>query len=109
MGGFETWESYDKFNDSSHAPMERLGYGLKGLSTGSQALVFVAQFTLNLFSRLGAGSIGAIVATWMLTALMVTGIVYLIGVIIINVFNAPNLRNGCFNLHGVRSRKIGTP
>ncbi len=71
--------------------MERLGYGLKGLSTGSQALVFVAQFTLNLFSRLGAGSIGAIVATWMLTALMVTGIVYLIGVIIINVFKRSEL------------------
>ncbi|KOO12937.1 hypothetical protein AKJ18_21235, partial [Vibrio xuii] len=89
--GFETWESYDKFKDSSHAPMERLGYGLKGLSTGSQALVFVAQFTLNFFSRLGVGSISAIIASWMLTTLMVAGIVYLIAVIIINVFKRSEL------------------
>ncbi|RTZ17955.1 hypothetical protein EJ063_03975 [Vibrio aquaticus] len=89
--GFETWESYDKVKDSSHAPMERLGYGLKGLSTGSQALVFVAQFTLNFFSRLGVGSISAIVASWMLTTLMVAGIVYLIAVIIINVFKRSEL------------------
>ncbi|PMM06375.1 hypothetical protein BCT63_06535 [Vibrio kanaloae] len=89
--GLETWESYDKFTDSSNAPMERLGYGLKGLSTGSQVLVFLAQFTLNLSSRLGVGSIGAIVASWMLTTLMVAGIVYLIGVVIINVFKRSEL------------------
>ncbi|MGD8122224.1 hypothetical protein ACQEXR_15095, partial [Vibrio sp. TRT 2004] len=91
--GFETWESYDKFTDSSHAPMERFGYGLKWGSTLAQAFVFGVQFVANILSRgsLIKVSIGSIIASWMLTTLMVTGIVYLIAVIIINVFKRSEL------------------
>ncbi len=89
--GLETWESGEKAWDSSHSPMERLGYGLKGLSTGAQFLVFLAQFAFNSTSRLGAASIGAIVAPWMLTTLTVSGFVYLISIIIINVFKRSEL------------------
>ncbi|MEF1286091.1 hypothetical protein QTN94_19860, partial [Vibrio sp. M250220] len=89
--GFETWESYDKFTDSSHAPMERLGYGLKGGATVAQVVVFGAQFVTNILSRIGVFSIGSIIAPWMLTTLMVAGIVYLIAVIIINAFKRSEL------------------
>ncbi|MFA0144428.1 hypothetical protein AB4430_22120, partial [Vibrio kanaloae] len=89
--GFETWESYDKFTDSSHAPMERLGYGIKGLATLAQVGVFSVQLTRNLLSLAGYRTIGAIIAPWMLTTLMVAGIVYLIGVIIINAFRRSEL------------------
>lgn len=89
--GLETWESWDKVQDSSHSPMERFGYGLKGLSTGTQALVFFAQFTFNISSRLGVASIGAIIAPWMAVTLMIASIVYLIGVVIINAFKRSDL------------------
>lgn len=88
--GLETWESSEKAWDSSNSPMERVGYGLKGLSTGAQFLVFLAQFAFNSTSRLGAASIGAIIAPWMLTTLTVAGFVYLIS-IIINVFKRSEL------------------
>ncbi|MGY5612313.1 T6SS effector BTH_I2691 family protein [Vibrio brasiliensis] len=89
--GFETWESYDKFTDSSHAPMERFGYGIKGVATLAQSGVFSVQLTRNLLSLAGKRTIGAIIAPWMLTTLMVAGIVYLIAVIIINVFKRSEL------------------
>ncbi|MGD8123100.1 hypothetical protein ACQEXR_19835, partial [Vibrio sp. TRT 2004] len=91
--GFETWESGEKAWDSSNSPMERLGYGLKGVSTLVQAFVFSVQFVRNFASFLGfsSTSISAIVASWMLTTLMVAGIVYLIAVIIINSFKRSEL------------------
>ncbi|MEF1286090.1 hypothetical protein QTN94_19855, partial [Vibrio sp. M250220] len=91
--GFETWESYDKFTDSSHAPMERFGYGLKWGSTLAQVAVFGVQGVFNLLSctSLLKISISSIIASWMLTTLMVAGIVYLIAVIIINVFKRSEL------------------
>ncbi|KOO15587.1 hypothetical protein AKJ18_07595, partial [Vibrio xuii] len=91
--GFETWESYDKFTDSSHAPMERFGYGLKWGATLAQIAVFGVQGVFNLLSctSLLKISISSIIASWMLTTLMVAGIVYLIAVIIINVFKRSEL------------------
>ncbi len=91
--GLETWESYDKFQDSSLSTLEKWGYGLKGVATGAQAFVFFIQFGANALSRLGifSTSIGAIVASWMLTTLMVAGILYLIAIIIINVFKRSEL------------------
>ncbi|MGD8109963.1 T6SS effector BTH_I2691 family protein [Vibrio sp. TRT 17S01] len=91
--GLETWESYDKFTDSSHAPMERFGYGLKWGATLAQIAVFGVQGVLNLLSctSLLKISISSIIASWMLTTLMVAGIVYLIAVIIINVFKRSEL------------------
>ncbi|MEF1286116.1 hypothetical protein QTN94_20000, partial [Vibrio sp. M250220] len=91
--GLETWESGEKAWDSSNSPMERLGYGVKWGATLAQAFVFGVQFVANILSRgsLIKVSIGSIIASWMLTTLMVTGIVYLIAVIIINVFKRSEL------------------
>ncbi|WGW00132.1 T6SS effector BTH_I2691 family protein [Vibrio sp. YMD68] len=89
--GLETWESGEKAWDSSHSPMERLGYGLKGGATAAQSVAFLLQFRANILSRFGTTSIGATIAPWMLTTLMVAGIVYLIGVVIINVFKRSEL------------------
>jgi hypothetical protein len=73
--------------------MERIGYGLKGVSTGSQALVFFVQFGANLLSRFGifSVSIGSIIAAWMVSTLMVAGIIYLIGSMIVNAFKRSEL------------------
>ncbi|OOF25670.1 hypothetical protein BZJ19_08540 [Salinivibrio proteolyticus] len=86
--GLETLDSGEKVLDSSNVPMETLGYVLKGISTTAQALVFFIQLGANVFSRLGilSTSIGSIIATWMLSALMVAGIAYLIAIVVINVF-----------------------
>ena len=91
--GLETWESGEKAWDSTYSPIERFGYGLKGASTLAQFTVFLAQFVRNTasFFGLASTSISAIVASWMLTTLMVAGIVYLIAIIIINVFKRSEL------------------
>ncbi|ODP97660.1 T6SS effector BTH_I2691 family protein [Salinivibrio sp. SS2] len=86
--GLETLDSGEKVLDSSNAPMETLGYALKGVSTTAQALVFFIQLGANIFSRFGilSTSISSIIATWMLSTLMVAGIAYLIAIVVINVF-----------------------
>lgn len=88
----ETWESWGHFNDSDKADMERFGYLLKGGATGAQMLIFAFQFVrLGKSIFLGASSIAAINAGWMLTGFAVIGIVYLIGVILTNVFKRSEL------------------
>ncbi|MBF4437954.1 hypothetical protein ERJ77_26425, partial [Vibrio anguillarum] len=76
-----------KFNDSSKTDLERFGYLLKAGATGAQALIFAIQLGVYGVSRImGFGSIAAINAGWMLAGFAVIGIVYLIGVILTNVF-----------------------
>ncbi|EOX1291497.1 T6SS effector BTH_I2691 family protein [Vibrio cholerae] len=87
----ETWESWGKFKDSSKTDLERLGYLLKGGATGAQMLIFVAQTMRLTQNILGFSSIAAINAGWMLTGFAVIGIVYLIGVILTNVFKRSEL------------------
>ncbi|QIR07483.1 hypothetical protein [Salinivibrio costicola] len=91
--GLETVDSYVKINDSSYAPMERLGYGVKFLATVTQFAVFGVQGLFSLLSRAGMIhiSIGSIIATWMMTALMVAGIVSVLVVAIINLFKRSEL------------------
>lgn len=91
--GLETWDSYKKYDDLSNTPMESLGYVLKGLAAGSQAVVFLAQAVANFASRFGilGTSIGSIIATWMMTTLMVAGIVSLLSVLIINLVKRSDL------------------
>ncbi|OCH12680.1 hypothetical protein, partial [Aliivibrio sp. 1S128] len=87
----ETWESYDKFKDMSHSPMERFGYGLKGTSTATQLFVFSMQFRSNINSLIGRASISSIIAPWMLTTFMVSSILFFISIIIINAFKRTEL------------------
>ncbi|OXX35478.1 hypothetical protein B9J90_10260 [Vibrio sp. V09_P4A23P171] len=87
----ETWESWGKFNDSSKTDLERFGYLLKAGATGGQMLIFVAQTMRLTQNILGFSSIAAINAGWMLAGFAVIGIVYLIGVILTNVFKRSEL------------------
>ncbi|AZL86980.1 hypothetical protein EIJ81_22195 [Aliivibrio salmonicida] len=89
--GLETWESHDKFKDTSHSPMERFGYGLKGASTAAQLFVFSMQFRSNIYSLIGRTSISSIIAPWMLTTFMVSSILLFISIIIINAFKRTEL------------------
>lgn len=91
--GLETLDSGEKVLDSSNVPMETLGYALKGVSTTAQALVFFIQLGANIFSRFGilSTSISSIIATWMLSTLMIAGIAYLIAIVVINVFKRSEL------------------
>ena len=89
--GLEAWESHDKFKDTSHSPMERFGYGLKGISTVAQSGVFFWQFLANVSSRVGLTSIGTIIAPWMLTTFMVSSVLFFISIIIINAFKRTEL------------------
>lgn len=94
--GLETWESHDKFKDTSHSPMERFGYGLKGFSTVIQTIAFGGQLTALISSRLGwtfrsFGLLGSIIAPWILTTFMVGSILFLISIIIINAFKRTEL------------------
>ncbi|OOF32659.1 T6SS effector BTH_I2691 family protein [Salinivibrio costicola] len=91
--GLETWESGENAWNTDHSPMERFGYGLKSLSTFAQVMVFSTQLVANTLSRLGIFniSIGAIITRWMLTTLMVAGFVYLIAVVVINIFKRSEL------------------
>ncbi len=87
----ETWESWGKFNDSSKTDLERFGYLLKAGATGAQGIIFYIQFFTLLGSGIGGPSIAAISAGWMLAGFAVIGIVYLIGVILTNVFKRSEL------------------
>ncbi|OOE54256.1 DUF4123 domain-containing protein [Salinivibrio kushneri] len=91
--GLEAWDSYKKYDDLSNTSMESLGYVLKGVAAGSQAVVFVAQAVANFASRFGilGTSIGSIISTWMMTTLMVAGIVSLLAVLIINLVKRSDL------------------
>ncbi len=94
--GLEAWESHDKFKDTSHSPMERFGYGLKGFSTVIQTIAFGGQLTALISSRLGwtfrsFGLLGSIIAPWILTTFMVGSILFLISIIIINAFKRTEL------------------
>ncbi len=91
--GLETWESYNKFRYSSPSSVENLALGLKGVATSVQFGVFVIQFGANLLSRFGPFHVGisSIFASWMVSTLMVAGIVYLIAIVIINVFKRSEL------------------
>ncbi|EPZ4991327.1 T6SS effector BTH_I2691 family protein [Vibrio cholerae] len=88
----ETWESWGKFNDSSKTDLERFGYLLKGGATVTQMAIFAVQLVLYGVSRfIGFGTIAAISAGWMAAGFAVIGIVYLIGVILTNVFKRSEL------------------
>lgn len=89
--GLEAWESWGKFNDSSKTDLERFGYLLKAGATGAQMLIFVAQTMRLTQNILGFSSIAAINAGWMVAGFAVIGIVYLIGVILTNVFKRSEL------------------
>lgn len=90
--GLEAWESWGKFNDSSKTDLERFGYLLKAGATGAQALIFAIQLGVYGVSRfIGFGTIAAISAGWMAAGFAVIGIVYLIGVILTNVFKRSEL------------------
>ncbi|GHW36635.1 hypothetical protein VCSRO56_1522 [Vibrio cholerae] len=88
----ETWESWGKFNDSSKTDLERFGYLLKAGATGAQTLIFAFQLVRLCKSMfIGTSTIAAISAGWMLASFAVIGIVYLIGVILTNVFKRSEL------------------
>ncbi|WGY45601.1 T6SS effector BTH_I2691 family protein [Vibrio sp. ABG19] len=90
----ETWESYVRFKDTSRAPMERAGYALKWSATLAQSAIFGIQLGAWLGSRFfGIFTIGWISAGWMLTGMAVIGVIYLIAVIITNVFKRSDLEN----------------
>jgi hypothetical protein len=82
-----TLKSFDKLN----TPEETVGYALKGLATLANSVVFGMQ-ALNLFkSILGRAALATVVAPWMLTTLMVASIVYLVALVIINLFHRSDL------------------
>ncbi|AQS36225.1 hypothetical protein Sps_01036 [Shewanella psychrophila] len=87
----ETFESFDKLSDSSNSSMARAGYGLKFGATGAQVVVFGSQLSRTVLSRLGLGVIGKVLAPWMVSTFMVAGILYLISILIINVFTRSDL------------------
>lgn len=87
----ETFESFDKAKNSSNSSMARAGYGLKTGATGAQIVVFGAQLIRTMQSRLGLYAIGGLIAPWMLSTLMVAGVLYLISLLIINVFTRSDL------------------
>ncbi|OOF25485.1 hypothetical protein [Salinivibrio sp. IB872] len=89
--GLETWESGEKVLNSDHAPMERFGYGLKGLATTAQVFVFSMQIRATYYNFRGTRVIGTMLSRWMLTTLMVAGIVYMIAVMVINAFKRSEL------------------
>ncbi|OOE34864.1 hypothetical protein BZG05_06095 [Salinivibrio kushneri] len=103
--GLETWESGEKAWDSDHAPMERFGYGLKGFSTVAQAVVYTLQFRANILSRFGTTSIGSILAPWMLTTLMIASVVYIISIIIIDIFKRSELEKWLRHSHWGKDSK----
>lgn len=93
--GLEAWESWNKFSDPQNDSMENIGYGLKGGAALAQAGVFVVQSGFTVLSRFAPNfisvSTGAVLAPWMISTLMVAGIVYLLAVVIINVFTRSEL------------------
>ena len=91
--GLEAWESFDKAMDRNKRVDERFGYWLKTGALSIQSFVFLSQSLLSILSRTGLFKIGAILAPWMLSALMVSGVIYLISIIIINVFTRTELQN----------------
>jgi len=91
--GLEAWESFDKAMDRNKRVDERFGYWLKFGALTGQFIVFLAQGALTLLSRFGVRSISSILAPWMLSSLMVTGVLYLIATIIINIFTRTELQN----------------
>lgn len=91
--GLEAWESFDKAMDSTKRLDERVGYWLKFGALTGQFTVFLAQGSLALLSRLGISGISSILAPWMLSTLMVSGVLYLIAIMIINIFTRTELQN----------------
>ncbi|MUK31524.1 hypothetical protein GNP44_15740 [Aliivibrio fischeri] len=89
----EAWESFDKAMDRNKRVDERFGYWLKTGALSVQSFVFLSQSLLSILSRTGLFKIGAILAPWMLSALMVSGVIYLISIIIINIFTRTELQN----------------
>jgi len=91
--GLETWETFDQIKDENKRVDERFGYWLKFGALTGQFTVFLAQGSLALLSRLGISSISSILAPWMLSTLMVSGVLYLIAIMIINIFTRTELQN----------------
>lgn len=91
--GLEAWESFDQIKDENKRVDERFGYWLKFGALTGQFTVFLAQGSLALLSRLGISGISSILAPWMLSTLMVSGVLYLIAIMIINIFTRTELQN----------------
>lgn len=91
--GLEAWESFDKAMNRNKRVDERFGYWLKTGTLSVQSFVFLSQSLLPILSRTGLFKIGSILAPWMLSALMVSGAIYLISIIIINIFTRTELQN----------------
>lgn len=91
--GLEAWESFDQIKDENKRVDERFGYWLKFGALTGQLTVFLAQGSLALLSRLGISGISSILAPWMLSTLMVSGVLYLIAIMIINIFTRTELQN----------------
>ncbi|MDD9173749.1 hypothetical protein ERW49_07925 [Aliivibrio finisterrensis] len=94
--GLEAWESFDKAMDRNKRVDERFGYWLKFGALSGQFTIFAMQSLITLSSRFLSVkpiTLGAIAAPWMISSLMVTGILYLISIMIINIFTRTDLQN----------------
>ncbi|OED54598.1 hypothetical protein BEI46_13760 [Aliivibrio fischeri] len=94
--GMEIWESNDKAIDSTKRLDERVGYWLKIGALAGQLTVYAGQFIISITNRYFQArwaTIGSILAPWMLTTLMISGVIYLISITIINLFTRTELQN----------------
>ncbi|TGA72213.1 hypothetical protein VFES401_06955 [Aliivibrio fischeri] len=94
--GLEAWETFDKAKDKNKRLDERFGYWMKFGALTGQFSTFSMQLLITLSSRFLSTkqiTLGAISAPWMISVFMVTGILYLISIIIINIFTRTDLQN----------------
>jgi hypothetical protein len=87
----ETADSALKFYDKLNTSEEKLGYFLKGGATVANGIVFGAQIFRLVQSVFGRAALTLVLAPWMLTTLMVASIVYLVALVIINIFHRSDL------------------
>jgi hypothetical protein len=87
----ETVDSTLKAFDKLNTPEETVGYALKGLATGANAVVFAVQVVRLMKSIVGRAALTAVLAPWMLTLLTVASVVYLVALVIINLFHRSDL------------------
>lgn len=87
----EAWDIYKASQDPLLDDFERLLMQAKGWVLIGQGIVFGTQLARLLFSHFGAASISAIFATWMLSALFVLGVAYLLLTVLINIFKTTEL------------------
>ncbi|QMV12835.1 T6SS effector BTH_I2691 family protein [Vibrio spartinae] len=85
--GLEAWDSYNKTSGKDNTLLETAGYWLKFGATLGNTGIFGYQLIVHIASRMGSSvAIGATLAPWMLTGLFWMGMIYLVGVVLINLF-----------------------